>query len=75
MQDTNAKKKSRPLISGIILLGLGILFLCNNLFDVSVTDLWPVLIIMVGGALLVGALFRNRQREELPPPPPPNIQP
>jgi hypothetical protein len=54
---------SRNLITGVLLLGLGVLFLGRNLgwFDVDWSDLvrfWPVLLILFG----VNLLFGNRSR-------------
>ena len=45
---------ARRLIFGLILIGLGIMFL------MGATALWPLLIIAVGLAMLVAALLRRR---------------
>lgn len=54
---------SRNLVTGVLLLGLGVLFLGRNLgwFDVDWSELvrfWPLLIILLG----VNLLFGNRSR-------------
>jgi len=44
---------SSNLIGGIVLITLGILFLLGKLLpDFSFSDYWPVLLIVLGGALL-----------------------
>jgi len=42
------------VIAGIILIGIGVVFLAG------VTVLWPVIIIVVGLAILLGGLLRRR---------------
>ncbi len=48
--------KSGGLVGGIILIGLGILFLLDRWFDIDLGDLWPFVLIAVG----VWLLFRDR---------------
>jgi putative Mn2+ efflux pump MntP len=73
MNDKKTKKQKDPrgkMISGIILLGLGVLFLLNNLDVIYFEESWPFILILVGLAMLIGAMFRNRDSESsaLPPP-------
>ena len=53
--------KRRPVVSGVIWLGLG-LFLLSFYYDWApdITRSWPVLIIAVGVAMIVGAIVRSR---------------
>jgi uncharacterized membrane protein AbrB (regulator of aidB expression) len=73
MSDKKPNKQKDPrgkMVSGIILLGIGVVFLLNN-FDILVIDeSWPLIIIIVGLALLVGALFRKQDSEPSAAPPP-----
>jgi len=49
------------LIGGLIVLGVGVLFLLHNLGVIPDMDvIWPVFPIIVGIALIVGALLRMR---------------
>lgn len=49
------------MIGGLIVLGVGVLFLLHNLGYVPDFEiLWPVFPIIVGVALIIGALFRMR---------------
>lgn len=55
------------LIAGLVFIILGVLFLLDNLgvFEVSFAVIWPIVLIGVGLALLLGGLGRRRQ--ETPP--------
>ena len=63
------KKPKRPksphgkMVSGIILLGIGVLFLLNNFDVIFIDESWPFILIIVGIALLVGAWFRKHDAE------------
>ncbi len=43
------------LIAGIILIGVGIIFLTG------ITQMWPAILIVVGLVVLVSGMFRNRR--------------
>ena len=45
-----------PLIFAVILIFLGIWFLLQNLLDIDLGQLWPVILIVIGLALLIPAL-------------------
>ena len=45
---------------GVILVGLGVWFLVDQYVSIDWEVLWPVAIMVVGGALIAGALLRNR---------------
>jgi hypothetical protein len=47
------KRDHGSLIGGLVLVVLGLLFLGNNLLpDFRFGDYWPVILIVIGGALL-----------------------
>lgn len=48
------------LVFGVILVGLGVWFLVDQYVSIDWEVLWPVAIMVVGGALIAGALLRNR---------------
>ena len=45
-----------PLIFAVILIFLGIWFLLQNLLDIDLGQLWPVILFVIGLALLIPAL-------------------
>ncbi len=50
------------LIGGSITLGIGVLFLLSNLDVIPDFDvLWPIIPIIAGAAMIVGALARTRR--------------
>jgi hypothetical protein len=54
--------RRRPIASGIIYLGLGIYLLLLMRNDVPpIEDSWPILLVIFGLALIVGALVRRRE--------------
>ena len=59
------RRKKRPIISGIILLGVG-LFLLTQTTDLlpPIEYSWPVFIIIVGLALIFGAFFRRKDSSD-----------
>ncbi len=53
------------LIAGVIVTGIGVLFLLIELRIIPrIGDMWPVIPIIVGIALIVGGLTRNGRRGE-----------
>jgi fatty acid desaturase len=65
MSDQDPKKgkdeRSR-LVGGIIVLGIGVVFLLSNLGVIPhIGRTWPLILIVVGFALLVGALRKRDQ--------------
>jgi len=52
------------LIGGVITLGIGTLFLLSNLEVIpSIHEMWPLLPIIVGIALIVGALKKGKDSD------------
>lgn len=49
------------LIGPIILIGLGVLFLGTNtgLWDISFSQLWPLILVVIGVVLLIGSVWPN----------------
>jgi len=59
------RKKKRPIISGIILLGIGLFLLTqttNMLPPIEYS--WPIFIIIVGLALILGSLLRRKDTSD-----------
>jgi len=66
MSNKKEKKRKSPhgkMVTGIILLGIGVLFLLNNFDVIFIDESWPFILIIVGIALLVGAYFRKHDTE------------
>ncbi len=47
------------IVGGVILIGLGVWFLIDQYVHINWQVLWPVAVIVVGAALIVGALMRR----------------
>lgn len=72
MSDKKPKKKNSArgkMVTGIILLGIGVLFLLNNFDVLFIDESWPLILIIIGIALLVGAWFRKHDEESTATPP------
>jgi hypothetical protein len=50
------------MIGGIILTGIGLLFLLHNLNVIDFGDSWPFILIIVGLSLLVGAFAERKTK-------------
>jgi phage shock protein PspC (stress-responsive transcriptional regulator) len=48
--------RNGPLIFAVILIFLGIWFLLQNLFHIDLGQLWPIVLIIIGLALLIPAM-------------------
>lgn len=60
--DKNSYKKDHLIIAGLIFLGLGCLFLINNFLPhLSISKLWPLILIIIGLGILAGS-FRRKER-------------
>ena len=53
--------KKRPIVSGIILLGIGLLMLLSVQGILTVEQGWPLIIIVVGLAIVVAAMTRDKK--------------
>jgi putative Mn2+ efflux pump MntP len=63
------RHESGSLIGGIILIGLGLLFLAIQMdwfYWLDWGSGWPLIIIIVGVALLVNTLFKNWTKPRAP---------
>jgi uncharacterized membrane protein HdeD (DUF308 family) len=53
------------VIGGIIVLGIGIVFLLGNLCIIPhIGTMWPLILVVVGIALLIGALVKKDAKKE-----------
>ena len=67
MGEKNKEKNERAnlLISGSIILGVGIIFLLINMDVIpGLHDTWPILIIIVGIALIVGGFASKKKADK-----------
>ncbi len=48
------------IVAGVVLVGLGAWFLIDQYVDINWDALWPVIIMVLGGLLIAGALLRGR---------------
>jgi len=68
--DEHEKKKEKDdvtgmLIGGIIVTGIGLLFLLSNMGILPrFGELWPVIMIIVGIALVIGAFTKKKNIEK-----------
>jgi phage shock protein C len=46
------KRDRGNIIGGIVLIVLGLLFLADRFLDVRFGDLWPLILVAIGGAML-----------------------
>ncbi len=64
---SNNSKKTGSLFWGVLLIGIGILFLLDNLgivyFDEIISDYWPLILIAVGLKIILGAKGSNKSKE------------
>jgi len=76
------KKKDKTkgtITAGFIMVGIGVVFLLSNLNIIpDLDEMWPLFLIIVGGALLIGAFREKKTAESITPmtptetsPPPP----
>jgi len=53
------------IIGGLITLGIGVFFLLNYLDVIpGMDEMWPVIPIIVGIGLLIGAFFKGKDSDE-----------
>jgi hypothetical protein len=53
------------VIGGTIVLGIGVVFLLSNLRIIpDVGEMWPLILVVVGIALLVGAAFKKEPKKK-----------
>jgi hypothetical protein len=58
------------VIGGIIVLGLGVVFLLANLEIIPhFGEMWPLVLVVVGIALLIGAIVKKEPKKEEDRPP------
>jgi hypothetical protein len=53
------------VIGGVIVLGIGVVFLLGNLRIIPhIGEMWPLILVVVGIALLVGAIVKKEAKKE-----------
>lgn len=58
---STARSNNAPMVVGIILVGLGVLFLFNNFIDIRWHLFWPAILIVIGLVLLGKALMGEKK--------------
>lgn len=61
VKDKPKKEPKRPIISGFILIGIGLLMLLAMHEVLSFEQGWPLIIIVVGLAIVVAAMTRDKK--------------
>lgn len=61
MKDNPQKEPKRPIVSGIILIGIGLLMLLAMHEVLSFEQGWPLIIIVVGLAIVAAATTRDNK--------------
>ena len=66
MHDKNEKDDRHGMvIGGLIVLGLGVVFLLANLEIIpDFGTMWPLVLVVIGIALLIGAVVKKQKKEE-----------
>ena len=66
MHHRNEKEDRHGMvIGGLIVLGLGVVFLLANLEIIpDFGTMWPLMLVVVGIALLIGAVVKKEKKEE-----------
>lgn len=57
------KNQRGKMVTGIILTGIGVLFLLHNFDILFIHESWPFILIVIGLAMLIGAMFRKKDSE------------
>ena len=74
MANGEKKKKAKgqgSVTAGFILMGIGLVFLLSNLGIIpDLGEMWPLFLIIVGAALLIGALKGKNTPDSMTPLPP-----
>ncbi len=64
-ENLNRKKNNGNMIAGLILITLGTLFLMSNYIpQIDFSDLWPVVLIVIGIVLLGGSVALRKSNEK-----------
>jgi len=62
---TPESRQRGNLIGGLVLITLGAIFLVDQFIPrINFGDLWPVILIVIGVALLVNAFGKNREKKD-----------
>jgi hypothetical protein len=65
MADCKKDDRRGSVLSGFIILGVGLYFLGVNMdYIPPVGDSWPVFLVIVGAALILGNIFKGRRSSD-----------
>lgn len=70
MKQRPPREKRRPIISGVLLIGLGLFLLLTSHDILDPEQAWPLLIMVVGGAFIATAVTKKSPSGEQQSPPP-----
>ena len=62
---TEKEDRHGMVIGGLIVLGIGLIFLLSNLDIIpDLGKMWPLILVVIGVALLGGAIFKKGGKKE-----------
>jgi hypothetical protein len=64
MEKEEKEDRHGMVMGGIIVLGIGVLFLLSNLDIIpDIGKMWPLILVVVGIALLIGAVIKREPKK------------
>jgi len=74
MRNSARRGNRSSIVSGVIILGIGLYFLGVNWEYIPPPDeSWPFFLVIVGVALIIGQIVRSSGQDKNPPPPTPGF--
>ncbi len=63
-EKNNSEERRGMIIGGLITMGIGVLFLLNNLDVIpGLEKMWPVIPVIVGASLIIGAFSKGKKTD------------
>ena len=71
MSDKKSEDERRGmLIGGLIVLGIGFIFLLSNLGILpDIDEMWPLILIIIGVSLMIGSFYKGKKSDKSGQPP------
>lgn len=71
MSDKKSEDDRRGMfIGGLIVLGIGLIFLLSNLEILpDIREMWPLILIVVGISLMIGSFYKGKKSDKSGQPP------
>ena len=58
------------LVGGLIVLGIGLVFLLSNLGIIpDIGEMWPLILVIVGISLMIGSFYKGKKSDKSGQPP------